>query len=518
MKRISTAMALIALILVLSALLRGWGLNYDLPYIYHPDEPRYIAIIQNIFKTGDMNPHFFNYPSLFFYINALAYVPYYFAGKLIGIFHVPADILPPVSLAMGVTLARTPTAVLLGRIVTACFGVGAVWLVYLAGRQISGRAAVGMLAALMMAVSPTNVLHSRMITPDTFVAFFSLASFLASILIFRQGKTWHYVMAGICAGFTASSKYNGGLIILPMILAHFLRRGRAALKRPQLYLALLLCAAGFLATTPFSILDSAGFLNDLRYEAHHYSSGHPGEEGNTLEWYLTYMRDTAGGLYLLSAMGIIYGFFVHPRETALLSIFPVAYFLFINGFIVRNDRTFLPIISFLFLLAAWFVVNLFDKIKTMPASSLRNTFFVAAACLAIAAVAQPLSRTVIDAYRLTTANSREAARVWIDSNLLPGSKIAIESYAPFVDPSSFRVQGFGKMIYHDPEWYVEQGFNYLVFSEVMYGRFYEEPGRYSNEVFRYNSLFSRFHPVRAFGKNGNEVRVYQIIPNLNAGK
>ena len=163
---------LIGIILLIALSVRVWGVNYDLPYIYHPDEPGYITISQNIFKTGDLNPHFFNYPSLFFYINALAYIPYYLLGKLMGIFHTPNDILPPISLTMGVTQAQMPTTVLLGRVITICFGVGTVGLVYLVGKQITGRTAVGALASLMVAISPTNVWHSRLITPDTFVTFF----------------------------------------------------------------------------------------------------------------------------------------------------------------------------------------------------------------------------------------------------------------------------------------------------------------------------------------------------------
>lgn len=107
-----------------------------------------------------------------------------------GVFHTPNDILPPISLAMGVTQAQMPTAVLLERAVTICFGVGTVGLAYLVGARIAGRTAVGALAALMVAISPTAVWHSCVVTPDTFVVFFALASLLASVLIYQQGKTW----------------------------------------------------------------------------------------------------------------------------------------------------------------------------------------------------------------------------------------------------------------------------------------------------------------------------------------
>lgn len=510
MKRVNREALLVGIILLAALLVRVWGVNYDLPYIYDPDEPVYLTIIQNIFKTGDPNPHFFHYPSLFFYINALAYVPYYLLGKLIGALHTPNDILPPISLVMGTTLARMPTTVLLGRSITILFGVATVGLVYFVGKQITSRPAVGVLASLMVAISSTNVWHSRLITPDTLVTFFSLASILASILIYQQGKTWHYVVAGICVGLAASSKYNGGLIVLPLLLAHFLHYGKSAFKQPKIYLALLLCGVGFLATTPYAILDSTKFLTDLRFEAQHYSTGHAGMEGNSLQWYLNYMWITGGALYLLAVLGFLYGSILRSKEACLLLIFPLAYFAFISSFVVRNDRTLLPLTPFMFLSAAWFLIILFDKSRRLNSESLRRLLPTIVATLTIAALALPISRTIGDARRLTTVNSRETARIWIADNLPPSAKVAIESYSPFVDPTRFSVQGFVEMIDHDPEWYMENGFEYLVFSQDMYGRFYLEPHRYGVQIAQYDDFFNRFELVKRFVDGGYEVRVYKV--------
>jgi 4-amino-4-deoxy-L-arabinose transferase-like glycosyltransferase len=510
MKRVNRELIPIGIILLIALLVRLWGASSGLPYIYHPDEPVYINIFQNIFKKGDLNPHFFNYPSLFFYINSLAYVPYYLFGKLIGIFQTRGDILPPISLTMGVTLAQMPTTVYLGRLVTICFGLGTVGLAYIIGKQISGKTLVGVLASLMVAISPATVGHSRLITPDTFVTFFSIASFLASFLIYKQGKTWQYIGAGLCVGLTVSTKYNGGLIILPMLLAHFLRYGKTGFKQARLYLALLFCGVGFFATTPYALFDWANFLSDLKFEASHYSTGHAGMEGNTLGWYLGYMWETAGIIYILAVLEILRGIYSRSKEIILLSSFPIAYFVFISSFLVRNDRTFLPLTTFLFLLAALFIVYLFHKVHELRSKSWRNFSILAVTCLVIASLIFPTSRTLANAIQLTTVNSRETARIWINNNLPTGSKIAIESYSPFVDPARFSVQGFGRMIDHDSEWYIEQGFDYLVFSQGMYGRFYQDPVRYSVEILQYDNLFRRFHLEKLFTDGGYEVRIYLV--------
>lgn len=509
-RSIRSELAVVITMLLVAFLVRVWGINYDLPYIYHPDEPGYITISQNIFKTRDLNPHFFNYPSLFFYINALAYIPYYLVGKLLGVFQTPNDIKFPVSLAMGVTRAPMPSAVLLGRFITVCFGVGTVGLSYIVGKRITGRVTVGALTSLMIAISPTNVWHSRWITPDTFVTFFALTSLLGATLIYQYGKRWHYIIAGICTGLTASTKYNGGLVILALLVAHFLRHRRESLKQVNLYLALFLCEISFLAATPYALLDLPKFLNDLKFEIQHYSTGHAGMEGDSLRWYLNYMWDTAGGIYLFAVLGILYGYVTRPHETALVSVFPLTYFLFISRFVVRNDRTFLPITPFLFLLSAWFLILIFDKIKNFRIRLLRQILLGFIVIFAFISVAHPLVRTIEDTRRMMTVDSRKTARIWINLHLPAGSKIAIESYAPFVDPNRFSVQGFGRMIDREPEWYIEQGFDYLVFSEGMYGRFYQDPDRYRSEVVRYNNLFSRFTLVAMFTDGGYEVRVYKV--------
>lgn len=504
-------MLVLGIIIAISIGLRVWGISYDLPYVYHPDEPVSITIAQNMFKTGDLNPHFFGYSSLVFYIQTMAYIPYYLFGKVMGVFQTRQDILSLVSLTMGVTRALMPTAILLQRLVSVCFGVGTVVLTFFIGKHISGKELVGFLAALMMAISPSIVTHSRLITPNIFVIFFALAAFLASMLIYQHGKTWHYVVAGLCVGFTISSKYNGGLIVLPLLLAHFLRYGKGSLKEGKLYVALFLCGVGFLATTPFALLDFPKFYEDFVFHAQYYSSvRHPGMEGNTLKWYLDYAWKTGGILYVFAILEILRGIYSRSKETALLAIFPMVYFGYVSTLNVRNDRTFLPVIPFLFVLAASLLAHLLDKTKGISSKALCTLSSVALTCLTAIALLLPASKTFADTIKLTTINSRETARVWIMDNLSPGTKIALESYTPFVEPAIFSVQGFGMIIDHKPEWYIENGFDYLVFGQGMYQRFYREPEKYSVEVAQYDSFFNRFTLLKAFTDGDYEVRVYAI--------
>lgn len=509
-KRFHKELIILGIIILLALCVRVWGISYDLPYIYHPDEPDMVRIIQNMFKTGDPNPHFFSYPSLFIYVNALAYVPYFIFGKIIGIFATRNDIFAPITLVMGVTKTQLSSSILLGRFISVILGVGTVGLTFAAGRKLSGKLIVGVLAALMVAISPTNVWHSRFITPDTLVVFFVVASFVAIVFVYQQGKTRHYIIAGICIGLTAASKYNGGLIVLSLLLAHFFRYGRTALKERNLYLSLVMCGVGFLVATPYALLDYKNFFNAVISAGSVYSSSHAGMEGNTLQWYIEYLWSTGSIILILGVLEIFRGIYTRSKEIILLSLFPVLYFLFISSFFIRNDRTILPLTPFLILLAASFLGFLLEKARELLSKEWRRVSIAAVACFSMVTFIQPASVTISQTKQLTTVNSRETARIWIQNNLPPGSKIAIEAYTPFIDPTRFAVYGFFKMIEHKPEWYIEQGFDYLIFGQNMYGRFYLDPKRYSVEISQYDDLFERFQLVKMFTDGGYEVRIYKV--------
>ena len=511
MKRINVS-ALLALVILIALLLRVWGISADLPYSYHPDEPAPLGISLRMFKTGDLNPRFFHWPSLLFYLNFLAYIPYYLFGKLLGVFQTPNSILAVTQQAMGSAYAPMPTMVLLGRLLTVGFGIASVVMAYLIGKRLTDRTWVGLLAALLLAVSPTTVWHSRWITPDTMAAFFVLASAYASIRVYQEGRTRHYVIAAVCIGLAASSKYNAVLAVLPLLVAHILRYGRRSLKERDLYVGIFLSALVFLCTTPFALLDFGEFYSGLMFDRQHYATGHAGMEGDAVRWYLGYLWDTTGPIMLLALIGMVWGIASRSREIVILSTFPVAYGLFISRFVVRNDRTLLPALAFLFILAALAVAQVFDRLARPSSRAFRYASIAALTALMLVVVVLMSALTLQSSIRLNTVDSRETGRIWIGENLPPGAKVAVESYAPFVDPGRFSVQGFGRMTDHPPEWYIEQGFDYLVFGEGIFGRFYAAPEKYAAEIAQYDAFFDRFELVRLFTDGGYEVRVYRVTP------
>jgi len=246
--------ALLALILLIAAFLRAWGITFGLPFVFHADEPFNVDIAQQIFKTGNLEPPFLTYPSLSFYLNALAYVPYFLVGKKLGVFTTPADIPSPQMLAMGVGRTAMPTTFLLCRCLSASYGVASVALIFLAGMRLSRDRRVGLLAALALAVSPTNVRYGQLVTPDMLATLWGVVCMCASLGIANRGRLQDYVLAGVAGGLAVGSKYNAALLLPAIVFAHFSLRGKKGLGDGKLYLALLLSGVVFLLTTPFALL------------------------------------------------------------------------------------------------------------------------------------------------------------------------------------------------------------------------------------------------------------------------
>ena len=488
--------------------LRLWGIDFGLPYLYHPDEPGYVAIAQRIFTTGDLNPHFFNYPSLFFYLNALAYAPYYLLGRLTGRFDSVADIAGPTMLIGGSGVTTQPGTFLLGRGLSVLFAVASVCLVFVIGRRLTGRALPGLLAALLLALSATHVANSRYIAPDVFLVFFLLLAFWGALQVYDHGRLRDYALAGAAVGLVAATKYNGAIMLVVVVIAHTLRTGWRGFFDRRLFTAIGVSALAFLAGTPFALFDAESFLAGVRIEAQHYSTGHVGSEGNALAWYASFLWTSEGVTVVLALLALAYAVVTRDRRLLLLAAFPVIYFGFISTFVVRNDRTAMPLLPFLYLLAVLLLARLRWSADT-PAA--RRTLGVAGSVvLLVAMLAWPAVRTVAETQRLTTVNSLETARVWLDQNLAPGTRVAVESYAPYVDPQRFVVQGFYKLIDNSPEWYIDHGYSTLVFSQRMFRRFYDEPDKYAAEIALYEALFQRCQPLRVFTDGGYEVRVCQL--------
>lgn len=523
MSRLRTRWPIISLasILFLAVALRLYGVDFGLPYSYHPDEWGHVDIVADMFRQGSLNPNWFMKPSLYFYLLALAYVVYFPFSVTQG----RSTSMPSLAQTMVVSrgVVPDPLSLLWVRIFFAIFGIMTVFAVYLIGRRFYSQH-VGLLAALFLAVAPAHaVLQSHVVNADAPMILLLMLSLGFCSLALETGRGRDYALAGLFVGLATSIKYNGLVGAILLVATYIMTRRRSNALR-NLVLGLASVGVGFLLGTPFAILTPQQFFREATHELQHYSSGHVGYEGSSWLFYARYLLHDAGELMVaLGIVGIILAFYRRERRGILLASFLVGYYLWISLFKVHFDRIAAPLVPFVALLSAR-VVELSVEALTPRLNRFTLGRPLLYGLLAMLVIALPVYRTVQRDYLLSQTDVRTIALEWARANIPPGSKVAMESYSPPLDNLPVEITQLegagviqGGVATHPPEWYQEKGFDYLVVSSGTYGRFFNDPKRYADTMARYEAIFDVFPLTKEFigplmGTPNSVIRIYQVLP------
>jgi 4-amino-4-deoxy-L-arabinose transferase-like glycosyltransferase len=503
----------LCLVLFLALALRLWGSRFSLPYVHHPDEPATINVTARMLQNGELNPHFFHWGTAYFYLVALMYVPYFLAGVVLGCFHSRLDLALVEQYVLGVGYIALPTEVWVTRLVSIVLGVGTVWLVYLMGRAQYNHKA-GILAAALLATSPAHAMQSHFAVPDVPMIFFLCVSVLYAIRWARDGRCGDSLWAGFWGGLAAATKYNAaGLILSVLGAAHLLRYGRRAWRKPDILWAGGGAVIGFVLGVPGTIIATQEFGEGLAFTMRHYSSGHAGMEGDSLLFYLRFLA-SQGLLPLLAIGGMIWGLGRRDRAPVLLSIVTLFYFGLISTYIVRNDRTILPLFPLMAVLggAALTWANEWLNQFCHLARSIRELLVLT---MLLITFLPPLVKTVSANRNLVQRDAQTLARDWIIAHIPTGTVIAGEAYTAVLHPTEYKTIYVHNATDHPKAWYCEQGAEYVVMSEMAHGRFFADPARYPTQVQSYERLMAELelvHEIRGtfLGYPDSSVYVFRV--------
>lgn len=497
---------------ILSFALRVPSLRWGLPYLFHPDEHTNFEVVLRMLKQHELNPHFFHYPSLFFYANALVQLAHYAVSRPFGGVQALSD-LPDLDMPIGGGgLSLQPSTFMAARLLATACGVATVWVAYRIGRGLSKDARVGLLAALLVAVSPSVLRDSRWMAPDGMVMLAVTATLLASLSALRTGSWKHYLWASVLTGLTASLKYNGALVGLTVCSAALLRDGWRAFRNPWFYAAPLLAIGAFVLTSPYVVLDFQHFWRDFASERAHYARGHDGAEGNTLAFYCRYLWAGEGPAAVLALAGLVSGVAMRDKGVTLLALFCAAYFCFINLFVTRNGQTLVPMVPALLVLAAWFAMQVVVFFAAqLDARKLPRAlgFGLAAVALALL-VGYPLSDSIEKTRPLLLKDNRELASVWIEAHVPEHARIAVEGYGCYVNRARYSLTAIRNLDMREPAWFRRHE-DYLIFSGGSFNRYLDESDRYPARARKYRRLFSEFELVKAFEdrRHGAQILIYR---------
>jgi hypothetical protein len=125
----------------------------------------------------------------------------------------------------------------------------------------------------------------------------------------------------------------------------------------------------------------------------------------------------------------------------------------------------------------------------------------------------PVNITAASAVQAISPDSRLTGVEWIKENIPAGAKVGIETGAPYLDPKVYSVQPELSIIAHTPDWYVQQHYDYLVFADGMFERFFRAPDLYSQEIAQYDAFFNRFQLIKELNDGGYDVKIYAVATN-----
>jgi 4-amino-4-deoxy-L-arabinose transferase-like glycosyltransferase len=483
MKQTPKAAATVVLLLLCALALgtRFWGLDWGLPHTYHVDE-NWFAGKSIQFFGGNLDPEFFHVPTLHMYLVAGLWRAYYALGRLAGSFEGPEDFRSK--------YINQPTPFyLLGRTLSALFSVGTVLLLFLLGSRMFGRRA-GVLAALLLIFALDHNRISHDMLPDVPMVFFLVLSLWFIWKVYTRGRTGDYLLAGLAAGAAMSLKYGGQMMFLPLFLAHLFRvlenrRPRwEALFSPKLIGAGLVFVAAFLAGSPYIVLNFKKFWSEFRWQTSHLmTEGHFGSSFEEPAWlfYLKHgFRENVGLLaQFLVLGGVILGLVRRERRDLLVLSYPVVLFLLIATWKARATRYLMPLAPFFILAGAAFLDAVLGRLGRAVGGrggKLGRFALGAGGVVLVAAILFPSAREVVrvDA-ALAGTNSRTAAKEWIHRTILPGTRIALESYDPPISRERYSVVYRHTLGEIDLEWLSLKKVEYVVTTDTMSERFTRNP-------------------------------------------
>ncbi len=513
---ITTGRLILILLIGAALALHLLGIQRDLPFTSEIDEPQFVRRAVNIAATGDYNPGWFGSPGSMI-IYPLAGIYHLWNAALHGGTLLGAD-----SGLQSTFESNGSEFYLLGRLLTIFYAVATVPVIYLIGRRVFGERA-GLIASGLFVLYPIAVTHAQMVRTDSAAAFFGALGLWLCLRLYDQPTARNRILAGLVIGLAISTRYFM-VALIPVLAAVELLvlwrqvRSRELTRLSWLHggLGLTAVAAAFAITTPYFFLDFTTAWGSVNHEARGTHLGADGlSRSENFIWYMTEaIPDSITWTQtMLAALGAVLVAWRRQPQQILLAGLAAIFLVGVSLSRLHWQRWLIPILPLLALLVGH-ALNvaigwLSAYLKLRPAAT-RGLALLIVLLVSI----WPAHTLVLQDIRQATPSTRILAREWLLQNLPAGSRIAKEAYTAPLDGKLFVITQHFSLGPLPLEKYVDDGHEYIIVSEEIYGRYFAERSRYPSEVSFYETLFADWNLLQKFEpsntRGGSEIRIYRI--------
>jgi len=487
--------------LAIALLLRLYGIDWGLPsathpdYSYHPDEMLTFMMARLLMLGKVLDKDFIYGGTLYFTIlNAAMYFVDVFSGYLGGI-------------------NNLANSILVGRYFLVFVALLTILLIYECGSQVGDDRRTGIISAVLLSIAPAHIVWAQRVRPDEIAALFTAIVLLLSVKILtnRDASSLKYFFySGLAVGAAASLRLPLVVFILTPLTAFgltrdgpgFMEKLLSMLDRKIGVLALSVVAA-FAVTSPYVFMYPdhfiGGFLEQWKYQTNAFPDAVGRGPGIYQYGWLMLHQALGYGIYIFAMLGTMLALYRRTKTDVLLLATVIPYFLLttVTSWVVV--RYTLPILPVLVLLAARFVVHVFD---IYPRSRIAITvMFMAAVGWTVSA---DFAYLRIEAGR----DIRDVAAEWIEKNVPAGSAIlTIKTYKEDYYFNPVISEKHRGMVFYLSErrdsraLFRDTKFDYLVLNEYLYKNMERLGDRHplkQSHVFYESLVNSRYKQIKEF--------------------
>ena len=327
----------------------------------------------------------------------------------------------------------TATAYFLSRLLQTLYGAGSLLLTFLVGRRLFSPG-IGLLGAFFLAATPWYVQASTIYKPDVLLMLAVLSTMSWSLRALERPSYGRWVLAGCGVALAASTKLNGAIACVPLVIAAAGSEGTWARRARRLLAAAAASLALFAVLNPYFFLYPTYFGRNLE----HYTARAEATGGTRLEVPWKEARLIAGWPVHGPAVGTLalaagVAFFVRllrrgqrrrPSrvEAGVFLSFPVVYSLAYAAITPHfKGNNFVPVFPFTALLAAWGLAGIWGFLAgRLPVLRRPAAWAPAAALLAAALAVTPVAYV----YQRLVPTTEELARAFLHRRFPSGGPIA----------------------------------------------------------------------------------------------